>query len=98
MTRKPLVHQHLNSVSEIIFLKEINTSIYNFSQLPHRLNKLGLMLQLRILKFTTQKCPQEGKVGETFEKAHFFHIHTDPKKTIFKKTFSKIFQKHLKVL
>ena len=84
MTRKLPVHQHQNSISEIICFKEINTSIYNFSQLPHRLNKLGLMLQLRILKFTAQKCPQEGKVGETFEKAHFFHIHTDPKKNIFK--------------
>ena len=29
--------------------------------------------------------PQEGKVGENFEDAQFFHIHTDPKKT-----FSKI--------
>ena len=84
MTRKPLVHQLLNS-SEIIFLKEINTSIYNFSKLPHRLKKLGLVLQLRIFKFTPQKFPQAGKVGENFEDAQFFHIHTDPKKT-----FSKI--------
>ena len=83
MTRKPPVHQHQNSISEIICFKEINTSIYNFSQLPHRLNKLGLMLQLRILKFTAKKCPQEGKVGETFEEAHFFHIHTI-QKNIFK--------------
>ena len=63
-------HQSTNTriqYQKSFFLKEINTFIYNFSQLPHRLKKSGLVLQLRILKFTAQKCPyKRAKWGSYF--------------------------------